>query len=265
MSNEYNIIPQFPEYAISTEMEVIDIETDKRLTWYPTSGTPYVILYKYDNIKVLVSILYVLTYIGYSPFEIIRDKKNYTYKVPSECIRLNEDEYFLDGEYFKRIPGFSQYLISMNGVIYNQRRCKFMVRTYKDDGTILLSLTDDNGNRTPRRLHKLAYVTFIGPIPPNISIKHIDGNEWNNKPSNLKAVEANNLALLNEPDIFSNPPERKSDEEYMNHQYKFTPQDILNIRKRVSEGEKPKELAKEYNCAKNIIERIRDRKIWKNV
>lgn len=37
-------------------------------------------------------------------------------------------------------------------------------------------------------VHRIVYEAFVGSIPKGFQIHHIDGNRWNNKISNLKAV-----------------------------------------------------------------------------
>ena len=259
------VIPEYPAYTITSEMDVYDKMTKERLTWHSESNITYVILDRY-HVIVPIKVLYVMTFIGYAPFEIYNDGHTYTYKIPADMNTIDDDTLIMNGEYFKRIPGFSNYFISLKGVVFNRKRFKFMIRSYTDEGIARVSMTDDYGNRAPRRLYKLMYVTFVGRIPCNMQVYHKDGRQWNHHPDNLKIAEAPNLAhLKDEKDIFSDPPERGSLPDKPSRQYKLTSNDVICIRQRVAAGEDIRKLSDEYGCAKNIIERIRDRKIWKNV
>lgn len=193
MESKYNAIPEFPNYAINNNLEVIDKKTQTRLTEYPMSGYSYVIV---DGFKVPIPLLYVWTFVGKGNFRIVTDKIGYTYAPPTNVIQISDDEYFLGAsdaraeemEYFKRIPGFSQYLISPTGLVYNKERYKFLRRTYDHAGYFVTTLVDDNGFRAPRKVHRLTYVTFVGPISDNMTIDHIDRLKWNNDPRNLRAL-----------------------------------------------------------------------------
>ena len=193
MAQKYHIIPEFPNYAISTDSAVIDRKTETRLTEYPLSGFAYVIV---DGLKMPIPILYVWTFVGRGNFRITTDKTGYTYYPPMDIIQISDDEYFLgdkdarpeEMEYFKRIPRFSQYLISPTGLIYNKERYKFLHRTYNHHNYLVATLTDDNGFRSPRKIHRLVYAAFIGPISDGMTIDHIDNVRWHNDPRNLRAL-----------------------------------------------------------------------------
>lgn len=45
-----------------------------------------------------------------------------------------------------------------------------------------------NGTKKNYRVHRLVYMTYIGPIPSDKVIDHIDGNTSNNNLSNLRCV-----------------------------------------------------------------------------
>ena len=113
-------------------------------------------------------------------------------------------------EEFKIIPGLESYAINREGVVkalpkiregvlsclnnmsgrtdksqrhYKERTIKphFKARYW------YVSLMH-NGVRKAYRVHRLVYETFIGPIPDNMVIDHIDGDRNNNNVSNLRCV-----------------------------------------------------------------------------
>ena len=46
-----------------------------------------------------------------------------------------------------------------------------------------------DGKNTYHLIHRLVYEAFVGPIPKNMTIDHIDGDKYNNVPSNLQVME----------------------------------------------------------------------------
>ena len=242
MAQKYHIIPEFPEYGISVDCGVINLKTQERLTEYPLSGFSYVNI---DGIKVPTPVLYVWTFVGRGKFRITTDKTGYTYLPPLDTYQISEDEYFLgdndtrpeEAEYFKRIPGFSQYLISPTGLIYNIERYKFLHRTYNHGNYLVATLTDDTGFRSPRKVHRLVYAAFVGPIDESMTIDHIDGVRWNNDPRNLRVLRVANNTIRGQTN-------RSFTE------INWDPEDIDIICEKISEGKQTHEILKAFDYNK---------------
>ena len=178
MATKFHVIPYFDEYSISTDMQVIKTSTGEKLTEYPDAGIPYVII---DNVCIPVSFLYVITFIGIGRFPIVPDKGDFTYKVPKDIIPLNDGGYIIgtfeessEFTYFRKIPGFSQYLISPYGLIFSIDRYSFLHQTTNHNGYRTATIVDDNGFRSPRKVHRLVYLAYNGPIGETSSIDHIN-------------------------------------------------------------------------------------------
>lgn len=89
---------------------------------------------------------------------------------------------------FKPIPGFSNYTISSSGKVYSKVRKQFVAVAYNHAGYQTVTITDDNGFRAPRKVHRLVYLAFIGPIKDGMVIDHIDDNKLNNYYMNLQQI-----------------------------------------------------------------------------
>ena len=76
---------------------------------------------------------------------------------------------------------FGKYEVVYDGIVWH----KMTYRKYYKP--LYIDETDLAYNRL---LHQYIYLTRIGPIPPNYHIHHIDGNQYNNDPSNLQALPA---------------------------------------------------------------------------
>ena len=269
MKKIYNIIPEFDDYAISADMEVVDRHTEEIITQYPYEDSGMNFVYLYNGIIALVPTLYVWTFIGRADFPIIPDKNGYTYQPPMDIIEISENEYFLGNkkdplqfEYFRRIPGFCQYLISPYGLIFNADRYKFLHRTYNHANYLTATLTDDTGFRSPRKVHRLVYATYNGPISDNVVVDHINSVRWDNYFRNLQALhQADNVVKA-----FSK-----------NHSYteiNWQEDEIDYICKLISKGMNTKEIyaavgydsMPEFNkaCLNDLILNIRTGKAYKD-
>lgn len=94
----------------------------------------------------------------------------------------------MDLSKFKQIPNFSKYLISETGEVYSLVRKKLLSINFNWAGYKTVTLIDDSGFRAPRKIHRLVYMTFIGPIDKNKVIDHIDNNKLNNYYLNLNQI-----------------------------------------------------------------------------
>lgn len=93
----------------------------------------------------------------------------------------------------KPIPGFPDYLISKNGIVYsvakraNRGRPKepIIMSLWKCFGYPSVRLQKD-GKGYKKFVHRLVLETFIGPCPNRYECRHLDDNKENNNLDNLK-------------------------------------------------------------------------------
>lgn len=110
-------------------------------------------------------------------------------------------------------------------------------------------------------VHRLMYVAFVGPIPSDREINHIDGNKQNNVLSNLELVtrrenihHAIALGLMN---VIGEA----------NSQARVTEEQVKRIRSQYRFGGGPgyKALAKAYGLPWGTVRNIVTRRTWKHV
>ena len=89
---------------------------------------------------------------------------------------------------FKTIPGFSKYMISEDGIVYSIKRKQIISVGHNWAGYQTVTITDDNGFRSPRKVHRLVYKTYIGNLIDGLVIDHIDDNILNNHYTNLQQI-----------------------------------------------------------------------------
>lgn len=96
---------------------------------------------------------------------------------------------------FKIIPGFSRYMISEDGDVYNIKRKRLMSPSKNWAGYLTVTLVDDSNFRSPRKVHRLVYLTYIGPLDPNKVVDHKDDNKLHNHYSNLQQITPSQNSL----------------------------------------------------------------------
>lgn len=127
-------------------------------------------------------------------------------------------------------------------------------------------------DRRTRYIHRLVLEAFVGPCPQGMECRHLDGNAGNNVLSNL----AWGTHLENEADRVRHGTlipariihrDRTTTRARGSKQWmaKFTEDQIVEIRKRILEGERPCDLAREFNVCPATICYIRKGRTWMHV
>lgn len=129
---------------------------------------------------------------------------------------LKDISWLVDDSEWKVIPGIEDYIINKYGVVKalpkiregrldclkgHTETTKKSRRYYKEHiikpkftSRYWYVTLSHNGIKKSYRIHRLIYLAFIGPIPENMVIDHIDGNRNNNSLDNLRCVtQANNV------------------------------------------------------------------------
>lgn len=87
------------------------------------------------------------------------------------------------------IPGWEGlYDASDRGRVWSVRRKLILKPGRKIDGDVLAALVVMlylNGRNHARTIHALVMLTFVGPCPEGLEIRHLDGDATNNALSNL--------------------------------------------------------------------------------
>lgn len=116
-----------------------------------------------------------------------------------------------------------------------------------------------DGRAKNRRVHRLVWIAFNGPIPSGLQINHINGAKSDNRIENLELVtpRENTLHAI---EVLGHT--RKGEG---NPSSTLTAQDVLSIRERASEGETRTDLAAEFGVSKTCISGICTGKTWKHL
>lgn len=153
----------------------------------------------------------------------------------------------------KPISGFPNYMISKSGHVQNIRTGHILTPVLKNGYYgIRLSL---EGKSRFRSVHLLVFDTFIGQRTKGMHVDHIDGVRTNNDVSNLREVT---------------PEENNKNRVHLTrgenvNTAKLTPEQVMDIRRRKSKGERTLDLANEYGIAVSSLRRIVNGQNWKHL
>ena len=111
-----------------------------------------------------------------------------------------------------------------------------------------------------RHVHVLVAQSFLDNPNGFPQVNHIDGNKANNIVSNLEWCScAHNIQHAHKTGLIK----KKTGEDC--HASNLTEKDVLNIRERVRNGEKQKDVAYDYSICSAHISIIINKKIWKHI
>lgn len=85
---------------------------------------------------------------------------------------------------FHRHPDFPQYLVTPSGEVFSLRSKRFLKPQAMGE-YLGLMITHSNGSIVKRYLHRLVLEATVGPCPPGMEARHINGDRRDNRATNL--------------------------------------------------------------------------------
>lgn len=179
--------------------------------------------------------------------------KNYSIKTGYiEPNRFNENEKYVNGKLFKRVPldKYKGCMVSADGEAFNIRNQKKYSISKDKDGYSVFSIRSNDGKRNIARLHRLVLYTW-GLFPPKDMIDpttdHINGNINDNRIENLRWLDRTENNKIKHPEFHKPPLTVKNVKEICSilskgntqdkdiaKRYGVTTTSILNIKKGIS-------------------------------
>lgn len=86
----------------------------------------------------------------------------------------------------RKIPNFSNYRITTDGDIYNDKTSKKLTNSVSRSGSLRVSIRNDKGERKTCQVHRLLATTYIQNLSNKPQVDHIDGDKQNNNINNLR-------------------------------------------------------------------------------
>lgn len=103
--------------------------------------------------------------------------------------RLGEKLYIEPNDEWKILFISDAYLINRNGQLYNRNRKRMTMGSIRN-GYVRVEIKDKAYS-----MHRLVYETFVGPIPQNMVIDHINGIKDDNRLENLRCISQSENAI----------------------------------------------------------------------
>ena len=121
----------------------------------------------------------------------------------------------------------------------------------------------DSGRKKNVLVHRLVAIAFI-PNPDNKpSVNHIDFNKLNNTTYNFEwCTHKENMRHAFKNGLFKAPTPRRGEQCHLS---KLKDSDIIDIRKRISNGERILSIAGYFGVTRGNIMAIKSNKTWKHV
>ena len=159
----------------------------------------------------------------------------------------------MEKEKWKYIKGFHRkYKISSYGNVYSCVSGRMLTWKNRPAGYASVTLGRVNGKPYCVTVHKLVAEAFLGPRPDGMYVCHKDSNPLNNYVGNLYyGGQRSNMIDAFKTDLGGKHSVRKLSDE-----------DVIEIKRRLSLGEKQTTLAEEFNVDNAIICRIKKGKVY---
>ena len=148
------------------------------------------------------------------------------------------------------------YYVTDDGRIWSERTQKFLSEQYDKNGYVKVQMRSTDNKSHRYSVHRLVLENFK-PVSGmnNLQVNHKDGNKLNNCLDNLEWTTCKeNIHHAIEHNL-RNP---------VNGAAKLTPEQVIEIYRRATNGETNIKLGKEFNIHPDQIGRIKNKKSWKN-
>lgn len=124
-------------------------------------------------------------------------------------------------------------------------------------GHCFVTLCNSAGHHR-RKVHTLVLEAFVGPCPPGLLCRHLDGNAGNNKLSNLRW----GTPAENEADKLRHGRAPRGSK---NARAKLTEADVPAIFGLAANGGKQRDIATAFGVSQRVVWAVLNRKTWRHV
>lgn len=160
----------------------------------------------------------------------------------------------MTAERWAPVPNNPAYEVSDLGRVRNPRTGRIL-KPWSGSRYLQIHL----GKRPSRTIHRLVAEAFLGPCPPGMECRHLDGNKRNNRLENL----AWGTALENAADKARHGTRRQGES---TNNSKLTEREVLRIRADHAGGrESFGALARRFGVSEATIRRVVKRELWRHV
>jgi len=154
------------------------------------------------------------------------------------------------------IPGFDGYFATDTGLIIG-RRGRALTGYRNPKGYLVICIRSAQGQR-PFPVHRLVAAAFHGPAPEGTEVRHLDGDQLNNAPSNLKwGTHLENIADKSAHGTLAVGSS--------NGNSKLTEDQVRTIRSLRLQNMSYPAIAKQFGVSHQLIQYVCKRVIWRHI
>lgn len=151
---------------------------------------------------------------------------------------------------WKRLKGYDKYEISNTGFVRNVKTGRVLKFNINGAGYRRACLSK-KGTQSYPFIHRLVWETFIGEIPKDKVIDHIDNNKLNNRLDNLQLLTFQN----NLKKIYGRKP---------NHYNKITDATKMEIIDDLDRGVSARQISKKYPISYTYACKVKRDGLWRD-
>lgn len=157
----------------------------------------------------------------------------------------------------KDIPGFPNYRITEDGEVFSRFTNRYIKQKTDIHGYKSVALYVDK-KRIDVGVHRLVMWTYVGVQGDGIEVRHKNGIRNDNRLLNLEYGTRSENAI--DRVIHGNNYQSKGER---NGKSKLTLSEVEQIKRRLATGDKPVDIARDYNVVKGTIYHIKNQTHWK--
>lgn len=149
------------------------------------------------------------------------------------------------------------YYITDDGKVWSERTQKYLSFQYDKNGYVKVQMRSIDNKSHRYSIHRLVLENFK-PVEnmENLQVNHIDGNKKNNNLTNLEwTTSEENIRHAIDNNLRAT----------INGASKLTPEQVIEIYRRATNGERNIDLGKEFNIHPDQVGRIKNKKAWKEI
>ena len=149
------------------------------------------------------------------------------------------------------------YYITDDGKVWSERTQKFLSFQYDKNGYVKVQMRSTDNKSHRYSVHRLVLENFK-PVENmgNLQVNHIDGDKKNNNLTNLEwTTSEENIRHAIDNNLRAT----------INGASKLTPEQVIEIYRRATNGERNIDLGKEFNIHPDQVGRIKNKKAWKEI
>lgn len=165
----------------------------------------------------------------------------------------------------KTHPLYKNYNITVTGKVINNLTGKVREPSVNTYGYKVVTLYDTYLKPKQFFIHRLVYEMFVGDIGDGMTIDHVDGNKFNNRPSNLEQVSASE----NTSRYYSRLPEIDNDVSQhlpkrctTNSNSRLTLETVKNLILDIRAGMSNNDAGNKYGVHPRYVSLIRHKRRW---